>query len=235
MKIYEAFLDLFFPKKCVNCGRKEEFLCEDCFSIIDSLENDFCPFCFPPKMTSNGNTCHLCKKDHFLDGLICAASLENIVLKKTIYAFKYPPFLKELSRPLSFLIINHLKLTNNALSFHDFILTPIPLSNKRFLFRGFNQSEELAKELSLALNLPIQKFILKTKNTKPQTALSKDQRKNNILNVFIVQERIRQKIQGKKILLVDDVFTTGATMDEAAKILKENGAKIVWGAVVAKD
>ncbi len=234
-KLYKIFLDLFFPKKCINCGKGKDFICEDCFSIIEILENDYCPFCFPPKITPGGKTCSFCKKDYFLDGLICATNLENIVVKKAIHLFKYPPFLKELSRHLSYLIINHLKLTNNESRFRNFILTPIPISNKRLSFRGFNQSEEIAQELSSLLNLPMEKIIRRIKNTSPQTTLDKDHRRNNVLNAFIIEEKFQQKIKEKNILLIDDVLTTGATINEAAKILKENGAKSAWGAVIARE
>lgn len=234
-KLYKIFLDLFFPKKCVNCGKGKDFMCEDCFSIIEVLENDYCPFCFPPKITTGGRVCPSCKKDHFLDGLICASSLENIVVKKTIHLFKYPPFLKELSRHLSFLIINHLKLTNNEFKFRNFIITPIPIAKKRLSFRGFNQSEEIAKELSSFLNLPMEKIICRIKNTKPQTTLGKDQRQNNVLNAFAIEKKFQGKIKGRNILLIDDVLTTGATINESARILKESGAKSVWGAVVARE
>lgn len=234
-KLYKIFLDLFFPKKCINCGRGKDFMCEDCFSMIEILEKDYCPFCFPPKITPGGKICCFCKKDYFLDGLICATSMENIVVKKTIHLFKYPPFLKELSRHLSFLIINHLKLTNNELMFLNFIITPIPIANKRLSFRGFNQSEEIAKELSSFLNLPMEKIICRIKNTKPQTMLGKNKRQNNVFNAFALEKRFQGKIKGKNILLIDDVLTTGATMNEAARILKENGAQNVWGIVVARE
>ena len=185
-------------------------MCEDCFSIIEVLENDYCPFCFPPKITPGGKTCPSCQKNHFLDGLICASSLENIVVKKTIHLFKYPPFLKELSRHLSFLIINHLKLTNNELKFRNFIIAPIPIAKKRLSFRGFNQSEEIAKELSLFFKTPVlTNILLKIKETFPQVSLSLSQRKENLKNAFYCQnpEKIKNKTgasPGDLLLFVAD-------------------------------
>ncbi len=208
----------------------------DCLSLIEISENQYCPFCFPPKITKQGKTCPNCKKQHFLDGLICATSFDNKIIKQAIHLFKYPPFLKELSKPLSCLIINQLKLLNNITSyFSDFVFVPIPIAKKRMLFRGFNQSQELAKEISIFLNIETKNILTKKINTPPQTTLSKNQRIKNILNVFSTDKSFENAGSNKKILLVDDVFTTGSTINEAARILKENGAKEVWAITIARE
>jgi competence protein ComFC len=235
-KIVSKILDLFFPVRCINCQRKgEAFLCIDCLSLIVLLENDRCPFCHSKNISRKGEVCFSCKKLYFLDGLIAAASLEDPIIKKAVHLFKYPPFVKKLSKPLAFLIITQFNLINNKSAFSDFILSPLPLSKKRRFFRGFNQAEELAKEIAKRLNLPLLNLLVKTKETQSQIKLSKEKRRENVLNAFEITKGREKFIKGKKVILVDDVFTTGATLNEAAKILKEKGAKEVWGMVVARE
>ena len=114
----------------------------------------------------------------------------------------------------------------------DFII-PIPLHKNKLKKRGFNQAEELAKGISKFLEKPIfNDVLLKIKPTFAQMELSKEKRRENIKGAFVCQKPI--VVRGKKILLVDDIFTTGATMEECARVLKEAGAREVWGAVVAR-
>ena len=112
-------------------------------------------------------------------------------------------------------------------------MVPIPLTKKKLKQRGFNQSEEIVKELSESLKIFfLDDCILKIKETSPQIELSGKAREENIKGAFLVKNN--EKIKNKKILLVDDVYTTGSTMEEVSKVLKESGAKEVWGLVVAR-
>ncbi|GAI27128.1 unnamed protein product [marine sediment metagenome] len=109
----------------------------------------------------------------------------------------------------------------------------MPLDKKRLKRRGFNQAEEIAKVLSEILDIPlINDALLKIKETLPQVKLSEKDREENIKGIFLCQKP--EKIKNKKTLLVDDVYTTGSTMEEAARILKKAGAKEVWGIAVAR-
>ena len=115
----------------------------------------------------------------------------------------------------------------------EFLAPIFPIGKKRLKWRGFNHTEEIAKVLSAALSIPIHTDLLqRTKNTPPQIALTKEERIRNMQDVFQVQNR--EQLQGKKILLLDDVFTTGATLQEAARALKKAGAHQVFGIVVAR-
>jgi len=180
-----------------------------------------------------------------LTDLYFALPYQNILIKKLIRRFKYEPFIKELAETLSLLIITHFQLLDNKPNLANFILIPIPLNEKRRRWRGFNQAEEIGKELSKFLparlasqgeaggKLPlVSNCLLRVKNNYPQVELSEKERKENVKDIFFCQNK--KEIFGKKILLVDDVYTTGATMEESARILKESGAKEVWGIVVAR-
>lgn len=231
-------LNLFFPAFCINCQREGTFLCQDCFSLLNINKDVFCPFCKKPKIVLDGKTCNRCRKNKKLNGLFNASSYQDFIVKKMILKFKYPPFIKELAKPLAFLIIQYLKNLGKVVPFlkdkSNFVFVPLPLHKKRLKWRGFNQAGEIAKELSFYFKIPlVDDVLLKIKNTENQAELTGEEREKNIKNAFFVQNP--EKIKNKKILLVDDVFTTGSTMEECAKILKEAGAKEVWGIVVARE
>jgi ComF family protein len=99
--------------------------------------------------------------------------------------------------------------------------------------RGFNQSEEIAKLISESTGIKLSTNLVKTKETKPQMELNRNERIENVKNCFAIIDK--KEIENKTILLLDDVYTTGTTMDQCAKVLKENGAKEVWGLSVARE
>ncbi len=147
--------------------------------------------------------------------------------------FKYGPYARELAKPLSSLIIDHLVSINKLENFADFILIPIPSHIKKLKQRGFNPAQEIGKEISKILKIPLLDGVLtKTKPTIAQVELTKGERLKNIKGVFSCQNP--ESVAGKKIILIDDVFTTGATMEECAAELKKARAKEVWGMVVAR-
>ena len=117
---------------------------------------------------------------------------------------------------------------------HNSILIPVPLDIKKLKSRGYNQTEELAKELSKILLAPVlSNNLIKIKSTQAQIELSGKEREQNLKNVFIIKNPT--EFAGKKIFLVDDVYTTGSTMEECARVLKKAGAKQVWGIAVARE
>lgn len=230
--IKSFMLDLLFPQSCLYCEKEEGYLCQDCLALIDILERQFCPHC--GKIVTDGKTCKNCRRKTKLNGLYFAVSYQNKLVQKIITQFKYEPFLvKELAKPLASLILTHFYLLDKKPNFSDFIIIPIPLLKKRLKQRGFNQAEELAKELSKNLELPlINNILTKTKETLPQVELSKEKRRENIKGAFLAENK--DIVKNQKILLVDDVYTTGSTMEECARVLKESGAKEVWGVVVTR-
>jgi len=213
-KIKKIFLDLFFPKKCLGCGKSDTYLCTDCFKQIQIT-----PIVERPK-------------DVYLDRIISATNYANPLIRELIKSFKYY-YVQELSEPLSQLLIRVLENFDTSFKIFNFIIIPIPLHEHRLRYRGFNQAELLAKQVANHFNLPIRTNILKRiVPTGPQANIKDiNKRKNNIKDVFNI---IPNAVEGKNILLIDDVCTTGATLVEAARILKSNGAKEIWALVVAK-
>ena len=117
---------------------------------------------------------------------------------------------------------------------YDLIL-PLPLSLKRLRERGYNQSWLLAQKIADILKTPANPWMLeKVRDTKPQTLVSVEERRQHLRGAFVISKKHEKSIGGKSVLLVDDVYTTGSTMEEAAKILKRAGAVSVEGWVLAR-
>ncbi|MCX6723608.1 MAG: ComF family protein [Candidatus Staskawiczbacteria bacterium] len=251
-KIKEFLLDLFFPKFCLGCQKEGTYLCDDCRALLDIAEFDYClcetkPIrlaCFDAtqhKSLAQGKPqakCDRCKEKE-LSGLYSALPYkDNQLTKNLIYQFKYQPYLKDLAKTLASILIEHFVLAkkNTDEIWENSILVPIPLDKKKLKTRGYNQSEELAKELSKILLIPVVSDILvKVKNTKPQMELTKTGREKNLQGAFAVKPAFASELRRSKVFLVDDVYTTGSTMQECAKVLKEAGAKQVWGIVLARE
>ena len=208
--------NLLFPKICLGCGREEEYLCQDCKAVLEI------------------SGIHQKYKTNYLSDLYFAIDYKKPLIKKMIQYFKCEPFIKELAKPISSLIIDHFQLLDNKPDFSNFILIPIPLEKRALKWRGFNQAEELAREISRFLNLGVSSDVLiKIRRTPPQVELKPAERKENVKNVFSVKNE--GKIKGKRILLIDDVYTTGSTMEEAARVLKKSGTSEIVGLAVARE
>lgn len=146
-------------------------------------------------------------------------SYNDPLLKKAIHSFKYK-FIKDLAKPLG-------KLLLKKINFDYDLIVPVPLHPKRLHWRGFNQAELLAREID---DQKVINILVKTKNTKPQMELSEKQRKENIKNTF----QCFVNLKNKTILLIDDVETTGSTLNECKKALLRAGAKEVRCLTLAK-
>lgn len=231
-KIKNFLLEALFPRTCLGCNREGNWLCQDCQAILEIRNYATCPICL--KRNFDFKTCQACRSKTNLSGLFWAVSYQNPLIKKIIHQFKYQPFTKELSHSLAYLIISHLLLIEAKKNWlEEFILIPLPLHKKRKRWRGFDQAEEIAKEITKYFKIPIfNNILIRKKETSPQVDLDEKERKENIKGAFFCQKP--ELVKGRKIFLVDDVYTTGATMEEAARILKEAGAKEIWGMVVAR-
>ena len=229
--VEEFILDLLFPPSCISCGKQGTYLCYDCLSLIEILEYQYCPVCkkrilYPDYIRKTSKilpgTCKTCKTETSLDGLYAACPYQNRIVSRAIKLFER---IRELSDPLADLIIAHFEMSNQMPK--DFIVTYIPLLPREIKEQGFSRSELIALSLSEKLNLPFKKDVL----TKifPQTSF-----KENILkDTFKVKDE--KRIKDKKILLVNDLYSTGSIMNECARALKEAGAKEVWGTVTARE
>jgi ComF family protein len=230
-----TLIDLLFPRKCLNCGREGSYFCSQCLNFL-SLDNQrICPVCEKPSI--GGHTHARCSKKESLDGLTSIFAYKGII-KKAITKLKYK-FIFDIAGDLMEVFLSS---CGEDLVFSTYcqkekpILVPIPLHPQRLRWRGFNQSELLGKIIAKNLGLQlIPDLLIRTKNTKPQMELSEKQRQENILGAFSLKLQLPNNlITNNSILLFDDVWTSGATIKEAGKILKKNGAKKVWGLTIAR-
>lgn len=231
-KLFRTSLDIFFPKLCISCGRRDTFLCEDCFSLIEINPYRYC-FCqMPKRLIGKYETCSSCPAGH-LNRIYSATSYDGEVIRKVISEFKYRFQLKDLSIPLAILMLLHLKEVDFDFK-PEMIIVPVPVYKSRERWRGFNQSKLIAELIAEATHLPYcHDNLIKIKKTKPQVGLKRKDRQDNIKGCFSVVDS--STFKNKTVLLIDDVYTTGATMEECAKVLKEAGARYVYGITAARE
>ena len=208
--------ELFFPKRCFFCKKYGALICNDCKSLLD-----ICPVHRPDR------------DKKFLTDIYSACSFENKFVKKLIHSFKYEPLCRDLGVPLSELIVNHFSLAEQHPNKIDSVIIAVPLAKKRLRWRGFNQAEIIAKRLGGGWQIPIAiDCLARTKDTDPQAELSQFQRRENTKGAFACVNNAPFK--NKFVYLIDDVVTTGATMEECARVLLASGARQVTGISIAR-
>ena len=233
-------LDTLFPISCLSCGQEGDFICADCKSTMKKLEHQRCIVC--QKNTPFGVTHPHCQTPHGADGLISFYDYHDEKVSKIIIAGKYN-FIPMVYEILGQMIANQLKIQHPDLTTaNSYELAYIPLHSTRQRWRGFNQAEVLCQAIGKELDLPMSNPLIRSKITKTQKDLKKDSRLKNVTDAFAVapspsegRDGERLQIQGKNLILVDDVTTTGATLQQAAKILKRHGASKVICLTVARD
>lgn len=228
-KIYNFILDLIFPIYCLGCQKEGFWLCQNCFNKIKINDELQCPVC--KNKSPQGKVCKKCENLTFLSGLWIAADYNEEIIKNSIHILKYK-FAFDITRSIAQILVRFIN-NNKFILKNDFIIVPVPLHKKRFLLRGFNQSELLAKEISKTFSLKLSsQNLIRIKYTQAQVELDKKDRENNIKNAFFIKKPL--EFSGKSVILIDDVYTTGSTMNECAKVLKQAGVKEVWGLVIAR-
>lgn len=212
-------INLLFPIRCLRCGKEGKFICAQCFGQIPPSK--------PIKLD----------KQNSLKKIIAATDYEHTFVKNIIHRYKYD-FVRELSKPLGILMAKKLNKKNLNLETHNYILIPVPLHKKRLRWRGFNQSELLCLEISKQLNIPVvSNILIRTKNTPPQAKIENlSERKTNIQKAFSINhwEQSPISIQNKTIILVDDIATTGATLQQCANTIALLKPKFIHALVIAR-
>jgi ComF family protein len=200
------------------------------------LDFQLCPAC-EMNLSEKGILCPACRESRksSLYSLIISVSYENPAIKKLIHNLKYR-FVADSAQPLADFMVK--ALLKNDSPIPDYIM-PIPLHPRRLRWRGFNQSlllaERISENLAPLMKIEVLDILERKRYNQPQMKIKKYQeRLANVKNIFSLKERFPD-LKNKTVLLVDDIATTGATLEGCAKILKENGVKKVYGTVIARQ
>jgi ComF family protein len=246
-KILEAFLDFLFPAECTFCKNflgEERILnfCKNCWGRVELIKDSVCCGCGRPFPSQNVSetapdfTCENCRKGlYYFDKARAVGKYEG-VLKEAIHQFKYEPTRAGRGKPglgrhLAKFMIQYLPSDLNLNTFDRII--PVPLHENRKRWRGFNQSEILGKFLGQHYQIPLDTHHLyRIKETQPQVELTGRERIKNVRGAFVVQRA--EDLEGKKVVLVDDVFTTGSTVNESSRMLKKAGVREILVLTLAR-
>jgi ComF family protein len=225
-KIWNYILDFVWPKKCLGCNQEGSFCCPKCLATLKTLDLDY-------QAWKN-------QDDFYFDRCLVCLDYHNPLTQNLIKTFKYQ-YLQNINKILVDILAEQLA----KLNLENIIITNIPLHKKKKRQRGFDQTEILAQGLAAKLNLPYQSLLKRDKFTKPQAQLSKAERQKNVSDAFVInkdsghtQPNVPELVEGSNnstVILIDDVATTGATLNQAAKVLKDNGFEKVIALTLAKN
>lgn len=224
---WDRGLDILFPPRCIGCGRRGVDVCSDCLADVQPLGPRICPRCSQPSI--EGRVCPACRRRPRTARAILAGFPFEGVIRAAILALKY----RSQTRLADFLG-SALLLPLQTRPLEVDVIVPVPLWLARRRERGFNQSEMLARRVAQAYGWPVDPTALvRLRDTPPQSELPARQRWANVSGAFAVGPQ--GDVRGRRILLVDDVCTTGATIEACAAPLVQAGAAGVWALVVARS
>ncbi|MGQ9545762.1 MAG: ComF family protein [Dehalococcoidia bacterium] len=226
-RIVELATDSFFPRRCVGCGKLGQFLCAHCLAKLPRVMPPVCPKCGKPQ--ASGIMCPDCRRSQTgIDGIRSPFRFEEAI-RQAVHELKYRN-LKAIAPCLGELLADYLK----ANPLPGEALVPVPLHPRRLRERGYNQSSLLARELARRIDLPlIEDCLLRIKRAQPQArAANLEERRTNVADAFICRD---DRVASKRIIVVDDVCTSGATLESCALALKSRGATSVWGLTLARE
>lgn len=228
MKISDV-LDVLYPRRCPVCQEiiEENRLCEKCRRKVSYIRQPRCLKCGKQIETMEEELCSDCrKKTHFFDrGIGLFAYDENV--KNSLYRFKYSNKREYAAVYAKELFVQYGEILKR---WDVQAVVPVPMYRDKMRQRGFNQAECIAVELSKLLGVGVEKNLIeRVRNTKPMKELDDKERMKNLERAFNISE---DSVKYKRILLVDDIYTTGATVDSCALLLKEKGVSKVYFAAV---
>lgn len=223
LKAINFLVLLIYPYKCPSCKNiiNTEGFCVSCWKKLIFIHKPYCVVCGKPIdiVTEMGLVCGNCLKKKYYFDRTFSVFVYNNTIARAIFEFKF--YRKTfLSKFFVKLMLNKIKECNETIDF----ITCVPMHIKRLRYRGYNQSLLLANDLAEKTNVPcIYNLLKKVKHTKAQIQLNHKRRKVNLRSAFVFNDEYDDLVRGKNVLLVDDVFTTGSTVNECAKALKRSG------------
>ncbi len=226
-KLKRMAIDLLFPQRCVGCGREGDYICRVCRQSLLPIASPVCPRC--GRSQAGGVLCPDCNYwQAAIDGIRSPFIFDGVI-RRAIHELKYRN-LRAIAVPLAKLL--HDYLTTNPVPGE--VLVPVPLHQRRWRERGYNQSSLLSQELGNLTGLPmVGDCLVRQQYALPQARTSNvGERQRNVAGAFTCRD---WSLRGKQVLLIDDVSTSGATLNACAGALKSAGAASVWGLVMAEE
>lgn len=228
-------LNFLFPQTCIICGKRDKhYICKNCerrfekYRKYNEIDNKVI---LKNKLNADIETEYyeIDNQNFYWDKLIYVFDYRGIVRKTILqYKFNSKPYL---SNFFAYEILKSKKVYEILKSCD--IIVPVPMDKKKRNERGYNQTELITKIIEEKSGIKEEKILLKTKATKTQSLLAIHERKQNVENAFCIKNL--EIVKNKKIIILDDIYTTGATVNELSKLLKEAGAKSVFVLVISKD
>ena len=224
-------IDLIFPRHCPICdglmSNANEICCDKCVGTVSVIEDSYCAKCGKPIVDEAQLYCDDCKKyKHYFK--TNRAIFHYPEISRSLFKFKYQNK-KEFAEFYAEKIYKYQK--DNILRNKIDVIIPVPIHRKRYLIRGYNQAQLIAKELGNRMGIPVNsKVVKRVVHTKTQKVLNRAKREKNLEKAFKI---FGNDVKLKTVLIVDDIYTTGSTIDEMAKLLLENGAKEIHSITVA--
>jgi len=227
--LYQSFLDLFFPRICEGCGKVGSYLCDNCMKrLIRYTSQQQCHVCKKP--VSKGLVHDSCKLKSYLDGVFITAKYDKFIedyigdIKYEFYFAMIPDLVKVMNKYLE-----ENQEFQKIIAQSD--VTFVPLHFWRQRWRGFNQAEKIAHGIADYWKVYCIRLLKRVRRTKCQVGLKRKERLANLKDAFKFIYKGKVK---KSVIVVDDVMTTGSTLEECGKALKENGVEKVYGLVAAR-
>ncbi|MBR6228968.1 MAG: ComF family protein [Eubacterium sp.] len=223
-------LDLIYPSKCVFCGsilgRDENGACRECEKQLPYVTEPVCVRCGKPVADPEEPLCLDCsrRKDTALSQS-AALWIYREDTRRAMLDFKYGGCRTDASYYGKAVLQ---RLRKRILTWSPDTIVPIPIHRRRERYRGYNQAELLANELGAGLGLPVEPLLRRTRYTVPQKDLSPGERRANLRQAFSVDEELMDPDRHRRLLLVDDIYTTGATLESCAGLLRDAGAGEVY-------
>jgi ComF family protein len=230
-RLRTALLDLLFPPRCVNCKKRGVWFCAACLAAVPRIVPPLCRCCGEPlehPRERPGDLCYNCRREPLqIDGIRSVALFEG-PLRQAVHHLKYTGQ-RDLATSLGSLLAEYWQ--GNPLPAD--VLVPVPLHESRQRERGYNQASLLAQELAATAGLPvIEGCLVRARQTASQMTLKRLERKTNVRDAFACADG---RLAGRQVLLLDDVCTTGATLEACAIACRQAGARSVWALTLARE
>ncbi len=216
---------MLFPPRCVGCRQVGSWLCPECRNTIELLSPPLCPRCGIP--TPGGKLCPRCQRAALqIDGARSVAFFDGPV-REAIHRLKYSN-VRDLAVPLGEMMVSYWQDVRLPAE----VIVPVPLHTRRLRERGYNQAALLARELGRGVGLPVlEDALVRVRETSPQVDLNAEERKENVRGAFHCPA---DQLADKDVLLIDDVYTTGATLEACSLALRQRGVRTVWALTLAR-